>query len=179
MRTLGITAASTILFVAPLAGYELDKRVRSEAIKYYLVFIARSSPGIGPGHAYVALGQEDEAKRMSVGSAIGFYPAEGQTWKVLVGTEGEIKDEVRKGSAASATQHLVVLVNRETYFEAIRAVDAWKRDTASGRTEFALLSQNCTDFVSDIARAANIKAAPNRLRFPQAYLQSLIDANRP
>jgi hypothetical protein len=148
----------------------IDRRVRSEARKYGLTFAAElPSETSGSGHAFIVWQREDDAKKMSIADAIGFYPAgEPKTVTLIFGTKGELETDI----ATPKDLKLTVLLNADLYQRALDQKSKWQ-----GNGQYKALWNNCTTHVADIAHAIGLTSSNGKWETPHAYVQDLINRN--
>ena len=113
---------------------------------------------------------------MSWGDSYGFYPVEGKDfWSVVASVPGQMKDEMKNGSAANATHYLLVIVS-ETQFKESRSVfEDWKAKAQAGQTKFNLEISNCVSFTNAVAEGLGLKSPATLLKFPQTDIRSGVD----
>jgi hypothetical protein len=156
---------------------QVDLRNATDAKgKYFLVFCSRESPDITiPGHAFVVWAEENEEKMMSIASAYGFYPADGN--KPRFGdVPASIKNEATVDASTKSdllTHRLIVQVNKDKYDAALAVMEDWKDK------KYNLLAQNCVDFTHAVAVAAGVKAPrPEKVAIPSRYFKAMFDDQR-
>jgi hypothetical protein len=158
-------ASFLTLTVAQAATETIDLRVRSEPRPYGITLSAQT---LRLGHAFVTLTRENEGRAASVSNIIGFYPAENKSdLEVLVGlSKGQLENDARE----KADYSLFVAVNSDQFAKAEAIFSAWQR---GGR--YVLLTQDCTTFVGEIARAIGLKT-PVRVvaPYPIDYIQEIV-----
>jgi hypothetical protein len=153
-----------------LPSKTIDRRVRSEPRAFGLTFAAELPNDVSQsGHAFIVWQREDDAKRMSVAEAIGFYPTgEPKTFTLIFGTAGELETDI----STPADLKLAVLLNNDLYQRALEQKNKWQTNG-----KYRALWNNCVTHVADIAHSIGLVSSDGKWETPQAYVRDLIDRN--
>ncbi|MBK1853273.1 hypothetical protein FE845_18150 [Marinobacter sp. 1-4A] len=172
-----------LISITPILGFgdqgsSLNSDVEDES-KYFLAFISRESDGVGPGHAYVAWGVEDYEKQMSTGEAYGFYPQDGKAaWGVFKDVNGNILNEAFNAPSKQVNNHLLLSIEKDVYDSTKEILNKWEQQELKGELKYNLLSNNCINFVNNVALAAGLIVPETDFQLPKLYLESLIHMNK-
>lgn len=146
----------------------IDKKVRSESVEYSIGLAAQRG---GLGHAFVIWNKGDDAARLTIQQAVGFYPTgDTKKYEAVFGSKpGKIFDD----ASEKLDYVLYVSVNSDSYERARQVYDKWL-----SRGNYQLGFNDCTTFASEIGAALNLKM-PNRLfaPYPIDYIKAVASAN--
>jgi len=147
----------------------VDLRTGKEKQKdaLYVIFCARSG---APGHAFVVLGKDDEAKQLCSVEAFGLYPKNALAALTFGTVPGEIANEaVRKGT--NSTCRLIVKVDAKQYAAAEAVRKQW-----TAKNDYKLLNRDCVTFTAAVADSLGLKT-PDRAKaiLPQTFIQDFVD----
>ncbi|MUG92096.1 hypothetical protein F7734_06345 [Scytonema sp. UIC 10036] len=171
----GLSGFLTTFLIHPVASVlavdkQIDRRTYSDATEnqYYLVFCARG--GSPTGHAFIIWGVEDNNKLISAQEAFGFYPSQGTG--VFGSVPGSVKDEALSEKMNFITDRLIVQVDKTIFERAQKAISKWST------ADYNLFSNNCINFVIDVARDAGLQVpSKSGTVTPSGYVQNLIYSN--
>jgi len=153
-------------------------QTRHDSEQFFVIFSARSSEKIGPGHAYVTWVNENSKFQRTEFEAYGFYPHEDTSkWKVIFLSGGTLRNDLHNPANDKNAMHLVIKVNSDQFNSTVSKRKSWFIDSLFGKSEYSLFFKNCITFVNDIASGLNIKIPRNTLRTPHEYIFELIQLN--
>ena len=161
---------------------KIDIRTASEEDRYFLVFCARDDTATSKsmtGHAFLVLGKDDHAAKLSSQIAFGLYPEKSGAVEMVKSrlgpVPGKFLDEVMNGSLTATTYRLIVEVNSAQYRDAMHIRDQWAK-----RGEYRLLERDCVSFIESVAKKVGLKT-PERKRFdalPERFVAEMMRINR-
>lgn len=149
----------------------LDLRSKTTTIAhplYFVVFVSRESPGIGPGHAFVLWGTEDNTAKVSIQEAWGFYPKD-DSKGVFGDVPGEVRNEAYKKSkdkVVNYTARLVIQLTKDDYERSKFVRNRWKSEFQN----YNLAKRNCVSFVKEVADSLGV-ATPSVSSLPDTPLE--------
>lgn len=178
---LSIKAAPDALISA-----DLDRR-------YYVAFASRPSEPFAAGgeksrfgHSFVVLRIEEPSGELVVEAAVGWQataPLIAATSALLTGAElrgpGELIDD--RDTLRFAQQILSVQVSPDQFMSAFDVVQSFPIDAHGQRLDYVFGENDCVDLVIDVATAIGIVVPDRGLlnTTPHAYVETLLEANRP
>jgi hypothetical protein len=162
-----------------------DKGVRSDSPAYYqstehlyeIEFIARPSEPPGVGHAFVNFISDDFVPNqcMIAQPGYGFYPGSSDIINLLYGS-GVVKSELDKKPIKPAYKFKVIITNDQ--FEKARSVYLkWNVRTWSDSNKYSIVTNNCIDFVNEVAKSIGLTTPGTRLKKPIKYIEELYNLN--
>ncbi len=163
--TLGAALASAV------ETKELDVRKGPSSGDTYVSFWSMPDKTVGPGYAYVTIGEKD-----GVEAAYGLYPDKGE---LAVGTiSEEVQAALSKSDDGAGATVLKVQVDDQQYALVKSTIEKWTKKTGF---DLALLVAGM-DFVENVVRPLGLKAPFRSVLAgddPQVYFDDLSKLNRP
>ena len=121
------------------------------------------------GHAFIVWEHEDDARKMSVAEAIGFYPkGDPSNFELIFGTAGGLEDDW----STVADLKLIVQANSDVFQRGLDAKHAWEGDGT-----YKFLWSNCTTHVASIAHAIGLASSDGKWKKPVNFLSDLMNNN--
>ena len=166
---------------------------------YFIVLASRPatlSP-FSPGHAFVALGKEDNQKNVSITESYGFYednpdPSQSASFgkALFAGVPGDLLNEAKGDylnlnpapfSDAKIANSMVFVVDRDAFDAAENFVDQFSTFEKYNETpgDYQYVKNDCATFVINTAAAAGIDLPPRSIAdpaswFPNSYINNAI-----
>lgn len=149
----------------------------AEARSFYAEFRARNELG-GVGHSYITLGTSVAAGEMQETVVAGFMPksADDDYWAQfgarVTGLVGAVRsDFIRR----SADVRFRIAISKAQYYRAAETIYRLQKTWAT----YDLLTQNCNNFVSEIAGSLGLRTPMISVQYPVHYVAELRALNSP
>lgn len=171
----------------------IDLRLASDReMPSYVVFAARGTGAEKSytGHAFLVLYGEDSERKASIGTAIGFYPKEGEGKGVATPVAGELADEIYDRRSVHYATHLLRVRVTQSQFQAVLSFLRQREiDVENGVYKFYLRHTDCLTLLVEMAEHINsihrdheasklVVVGRTQTTTPRRWLQRFIEANK-
>ena len=129
-----------------------------------LVFSARPANLGSPGHAYIQVRSYPQIQTLA-DLGIGLFPKSG----------GKLEPEPL--NATPPSQVVTVKINQDQYDRIINLIEEWQLFLAIGTKHYDIFSENCVNFVHDIAQEVGLVTPNYKYKLPSNYVEELAELN--
>mgnify|MGYP007064312394 FL=1 len=128
------------------------------------------------GHAYIKRSREDQQKQSSTFITYGFYPYTSNKFFMVERVKGEVKNENELEKPPSIS--ISVSLNTKELELVLNTIKKWELETNFEFKKYSLTSQNCINFINNIALIIDLITPETKLKLPTQYISELAKLNK-